>query len=45
LAGYFVEWHSWRLCLEKDPTSHLYHNNHDGTFTDVTTKAGLTHTG
>ncbi len=30
---------------EKLPTSHLYHNNHDGTFTDVTKKAGLTHTG
>src|SRR6266850_706505 len=29
----------------KGPTSHLYHNNHDGTFTDVTAKAGLTHTG
>src|ERR1700736_6807955 len=27
------------------PTNHLYHNNHDGTFTDVTAKAGLTHTG
>ncbi len=27
------------------PTSHLYHNNHDGTFTDITRKAGLTHTG
>ena len=27
------------------PTSHLYHNNHDGTFTDVTEKAGLHHTG
>ncbi len=26
-------------------TSKLYHNNHDGTFTDVTTKAGLTHCG
>ena len=23
------------------PTSHLYRNNHDGTFTDVTEKAGL----
>lgn len=23
------------------PTAHLYHNNHDGTFTDVTEKAGL----
>jgi enediyne biosynthesis protein E4 len=29
----------------KTSTSHLYHNNHDGTFTDVTKKAGLTHTG
>jgi hypothetical protein len=29
----------------KAPTSHLYHNNRDGTFTDVTEKAGLTHTG
>jgi hypothetical protein len=27
------------------PTSHLYHNNHDGTFTDVTKSAGLTATG
>jgi hypothetical protein len=25
----------------KQPTNHLYRNNHDGTFTDVTTKAGL----
>ena len=23
------------------PTNHLYRNNHDGTFTDVTVKAGL----
>jgi len=23
------------------PTNHLFHNNHDGTFTDVTEKAGL----
>ena len=29
----------------KAPTSHLYHNNHNGTFTDVTMKAGLTHAG
>src|SRR5216684_369617 len=29
----------------KGPASHLYHNNHDGTFTDVAAKAGLTHTG
>jgi hypothetical protein len=27
------------------PTSHLFHNNHDGTFTDVTVKAGLANTG
>lgn len=27
------------------PGSHLYHNNRDGTFTDVTAKAGLTHVG
>jgi hypothetical protein len=29
----------------KGPTNRLYRNNHDGTFTDVTTKAGLTATG
>jgi hypothetical protein len=29
----------------KAPTNHLYHNNHDGTFTDVTVKAGLAATG
>jgi hypothetical protein len=27
------------------PTNHLYRNNHDGTFSDVTAKAGLTATG
>jgi hypothetical protein len=27
------------------PSNHLYHNNHDGTFTDVTEQAGLAHTG
>jgi len=30
---------------EQAPTNHLYHNNHDGTFTDVTAKAGLLATG
>jgi hypothetical protein len=29
----------------KGPSSKLYHNNHDGTFTDVTEKAGLAHRG
>src|ERR1700723_1542414 len=29
----------------QEPTSHLYHNNHDGTFTDVTQKAGVALTG
>jgi len=28
-----------------EPTSHLYHNNGDGTFTDVTRKAGVALTG
>ncbi len=27
------------------PSNHLYRNNHDGTFTDVTAKAGLAHSG
>jgi hypothetical protein len=30
---------------EDTPTNHLFHNNHDGTFTDVTAKAGLISTG
>jgi hypothetical protein len=29
----------------RPPRSYLFHNNRDGTFTDVTEKAGLTHTG
>ena len=29
----------------KEPTGHLYHNNHDGTFTDVTEKSGLARPG
>jgi hypothetical protein len=29
----------------KAPTNRLYRNNHDGTFIDVTEKAGLAHTG
>ena len=29
----------------KAPTAHLYHNNHDGTFNDVTARAGLLHSG
>ena len=31
--------------LKDAPSNHLYHNNHDGTFTDVTAKAGLQATG
>jgi hypothetical protein len=27
------------------PSNHLYRNNHDGTFSDVTERAGLAHTG
>jgi hypothetical protein len=30
---------------DQAPTNHLYHNNHDGTFTDTTKKAGLIATG
>src|SRR5216683_1807847 len=30
---------------ENAPSNHLYHNNHDGTFTDVTVTAGLSATG
>ena len=30
---------------DRQPTSYLFHNNSDGTFTDVTRKAGLTHPG
>lgn len=30
---------------DQTPSNHLYHNNHDGTFTDVTAKAGLVATG
>ncbi len=29
----------------QNPTNHLYKNNRDGTFTDVTAKAGLVHSG
>jgi enediyne biosynthesis protein E4 len=29
----------------KAPTSHLYHNNHDGSFTDVTAQGGLADSG
>jgi hypothetical protein len=30
---------------DEKPTNHLLHNNHDGTFTDVTVKAGLVSSG
>jgi hypothetical protein len=38
----------WRLegfPKGSEPTNHLYHNNRDGTFTDVTAKAGLLRSG
>jgi hypothetical protein len=33
------------LKASKSPSSKLYHNNHDGSFTDITEKAGLAHHG
>jgi hypothetical protein len=30
---------------DTSPTNHLFHNNHDGTFSDVTAQAGLTASG
>jgi len=38
----------WRLegfPAGNEPTSHLFRNNRDGTFTDVTAKSGLAHSG
>jgi len=38
----------WRLegfPAGQEPTSHLFKNNRDGTFTDVTAKAGVAHSG
>jgi enediyne biosynthesis protein E4 len=38
----------WRLegfPSGSEPTSHLFHNNRDGTFTDLTLKAGVAHSG
>src|SRR6202041_1784147 len=34
-----------RFTANEAPTNHLYRNNHDGTFTDVTQKASLARTG
>ena len=33
------------FAADQAPTNHLYHNNHDGTFTDVTAMSGLVATG
>ena len=33
------------LPRDQAPTGHLYHNNHDGTFTDVTLSAGVARSG
>src|SRR6202008_2137598 len=38
----------WRLegfARNNEPACHLFKNNRDGTFTDVTAKAGLAHSG
>jgi hypothetical protein len=38
---FFVNGTDWLGHTQKHTTPKLYHNNHDGTFTDVTHKAGL----
>ena len=38
---FLVNGMDWPGHLQKHTTPKLYHNNHDGTFTDVTQKAGL----
>ncbi len=38
---FLVNGMDWPSHVQKHSTSKLYHNNHDGTFTDVTHKAGL----
>ena len=42
---FFVNGTRLEYSAGQGPTSHLYRNNHDGTFTDVTVKAGLTASG
>lgn len=42
---FFVNGFSFIPPKDGMPTSYLFHNNRDGTFTDVTGKAGLTKTG
>src|SRR5258707_7221783 len=38
---FLVNGMDWPSHVQKHSTPKLYHNNHDGTFTDVTHKAGL----
>src|SRR5439155_27000965 len=38
---FLVNGMDWPGHVQKHSTPRLYHNNHDGTFTDVTHKAGL----
>jgi hypothetical protein len=38
---FLVNGMDWPGHIQKHSTAKLYHNNHDGTFTDVTNKAGL----
>jgi enediyne biosynthesis protein E4 len=45
LDVFLVNGTSFDPAVRDRPRSYLFHNNRDGTFTDVTEKAGLTHTG
>lgn len=45
LSGTTLEQYLSPEPVKNPPTSHLYRNNRDGSFTDVTAKAGLTRTG
>ena len=48
-AGSIFSWstaRAWKaFAAGQEPTSHLFKNNRDGTFTDVTAKAGVGHAG
>jgi hypothetical protein len=42
---FLVNGNTSSAAVQSKPTSYLFRNNRDGTFTDVTRKAGLTHSG